>query len=109
MTVLTSPWDDEAPESRFRRGDCNADGNVDISDAVCVLEWLFSGRAEPGCVAATNSNGDAGADISDATYLLSFLFLGGPAPVEPFSGCGPGSLAVDIEVGCEIPPKSCQQ
>jgi ELWxxDGT repeat protein len=92
----------------FHRGDCNDDGTVDISDAVCILNWLFLGGAAPGCVAVTNTNGDAGEDISDATYLLNHLFLGGPAPVAPFSECGPGTLPTD-ERACEIAPNNCPQ
>jgi hypothetical protein len=93
---------------RFRRGDCNDDGTVDISDGVCILNWLFLGGATPGCVAVTNTNGDAVSDISDGVFLLTHLFLGGPAPVAPFPECGPGTLPAD-EVTCETPPKSCQQ
>jgi PKD repeat protein len=88
---------------RFQRGDCNDDGEVDISDAVCILGWLFLGLADPGCVAVTDTNGDARPDISDATYLLNHLFLGGTAPVAPYPGCGPGTLPAD-EGSCATPP-----
>ncbi len=30
----------------FVRGDCNDDGTVDLSDAVCTLNWLFLGASE---------------------------------------------------------------
>jgi predicted GH43/DUF377 family glycosyl hydrolase len=93
---------------RFRRGDCNDDGNVDISDAVCILNWLFLGGETPGCVAVTNTNGDAGADLSDAVYLLGHLFLGGPAPVAPFPDCGSGLLLADEELGCGAAPAGCR-
>ncbi len=95
------------PKPNFRRGDCNDDGNLNISDAVCTLEWLFLGGATPGCVAATNTNGDDAADITDATYLLNHLFAGGPAPAQPFPDCGPGMLPADEELGCANPP-DCQ-
>ncbi len=94
--------------ARFRRGDCNDDGAVDISDGVCILTWLFLGGATPGCVAVTNTNGDEHADISDATYVLNHLFLGGPAPVAPYLACGPGALPMDEET-CETPPSRCQE
>lgn len=92
----------------FLRGDCNDNGAVDISDAVCILNWLFATREEPACVAATNTNGDGVADISDATYLLSHLFQGGPPPVAPYPECGPGPLEADDELGCAN-PRNCQQ
>lgn len=92
----------------FLRGDCNGDGAANISDASCVLNWLFSDvAAGPGCVAATNVNGDTSADITDAVYLLNHLFAGGPAPVAPFPDCGPGELPADEALGCANPP-NCQ-
>ncbi len=92
----------EFPEAavRFLRGDCNDDGNVDLADAVCGLNWLFAGAATPGCVAALNTNGDATVDITDPVSLLNFLFAGGPSVVAPFPECGPGSSAADKELGC---------
>jgi hypothetical protein len=92
----------------FLRGDCNDDGAIDISDAVSMLNWLFRGGTEPGCMAATNANGDAATDISDAAYLLNHLFLGSSAPVPPFPGCGPGLLPADDQMGCATPPESCR-
>ena len=100
--------DGERPGIDFRRGDCNDDGTVDVSDASCILNWLFLGGATPGCIAVTNTNGDASADISDAVYVLARLFLGGPAPFAPFPDCGAGTLPTDEE-SCATPPKSCQQ
>ncbi len=91
----------EEPSASLRRGDCNGDGDVNLADAVCVLNWLFAGTGPPGCVAATNTNGDGAANITDATYLLNHLFSGGPAPVAPFPDCGPGELPADEELGCE--------
>jgi hypothetical protein len=93
----------------FVRGECNDDGGVDISDAVFILNWLFSGAAPPGCVASANTNGDETADLSDAVYLLTYLFMGGPAVVAPFPDCGPGLLATDEELGCTAPPDRCRQ
>jgi hypothetical protein len=93
----------------FMRGDCKDDGKLDISDAICILDWLFQGGAAPGCVAVNNTNGDETADISDAVYLLAHLFLGGPAPVAPYPDCGAGLLPADQALGCETPPESCVQ
>jgi hypothetical protein len=97
ITITGAPW--------FLRGDCNDDGHVDISDAVCILNWLFSGGATPGCVAVTNTNGDPNTDLSDAVYVLAHLFLGGPPPVPPFPECGPRPVGETL--GCETPPAHC--
>ena len=89
---------------RFVRGDGNADGKVDISDATYTLNWLFLDGTAPDCLATMNANGDTTVDISDAGYLLNFLFSGGAAPVDPFPDCGPGTLEADRELGCANPP-----
>ena len=98
---------DELPPF-FLRGDCNDDGTVDVSDASCALNWLFTSKATPGCIAALNTNGDGDVDLSDSVWLLNFLFVGGPPPAEPFPDCGPGSLAADEALGCSTPPAICQ-
>jgi hypothetical protein len=91
----------------FGRGDCNDDGGVDLSDAVCILNWLFLDGLARGCIAVMNTNGATGVDISDATYLLNHLFLEGPAPAAPYPDCGFGTLPSD-EGTCESPPRRCQ-
>jgi regulation of enolase protein 1 (concanavalin A-like superfamily) len=88
------------------RGDCDDNGDVDISDGRCILDWRFSGSPAPGCLAATNINGDGQTNIADAIYLFSSLFLGGPPPVPPFPGCG-ALTEDDAAFGCETPPAGC--
>ena len=83
----------------FIRGDSNGDSTVDISDATTMLNWLFLGAAEPGCVASNDSNGDGVINISDPTHLLNFLFLGGSAPPAP-SDCGNSEAEGDLALGC---------
>ena len=72
----------------FIRGDANDDGSIDITDGVFILDWLFAGGSEPGCLSAADANDNSSVDLSDAIYTLGFLFLGGRAPGEPFPGCG---------------------
>lgn len=73
----------------FVRGRVNADDNVDISDAVSLLSWLFSGGPAPRPLAAGDVNADGAWDLSDAIYLLDFLFQGGPVIPAPFPEPGP--------------------
>jgi len=88
-----------------RPSDCNQDGSVDISDAICLLARLFQGGAlpceetlsEPGNVGLLDANGDAQVDLSDAVRLLDFLFRGSAPPVlglecQPIEGCPDNSL-----------------
>ena len=67
----------------FRRGDANGDASVNVSDAVGILDSLFSFAGGPDCVDALDVNDDGSIDISDSVYLLLFLFSGGNAPTAP--------------------------
>jgi len=72
----------------FKRGDANADGAIDISDAVFGLGYLFLGGPTPACLKTVDSDDSAVVDLSDSIYLLNHLFLSGPALPEPFKACG---------------------
>jgi choice-of-anchor B domain-containing protein len=93
---------------RFLRGDCNGSGDVDISDAVCILVWLFLGQPSPGCLSAANVNGDGNVDIADPSFLLNHLFTGGPPPPAPFGDCAVSSLPGDEVIGCATTTVACQ-
>ena len=71
--------------------DLNQDGQLDVSDAVSLLGYLFAGNpavlpcGNGSTTAESNralldSTGDGGVDLSDAVYVLNYLFLGGPSP-----------------------------
>ena len=77
------------PPALFRRGDCDGNGSLHLTDAIFHLESLFLGGDRPGCAEACDSNADSRSDISDPLHLLSHLFLGGPALPEPSGACGP--------------------
>ncbi|MEM7233624.1 MAG: alkaline phosphatase family protein [Planctomycetota bacterium] len=72
----------------FVRGDANADGEVNLSDSVMILQYLFVGGLRIRCPDAADTT-DAGVlTITSGIYLLRYLFLGGPAPTDPFGVCG---------------------
>jgi len=62
-------------EMFVERGDVNKDKRIDISDAVSILEYMFSGSSIA-CPNGANANNDSRSDISDAIYILGYLFLG---------------------------------
>lgn len=63
------------------RGDTNTSGTRDLSDAIYLLNYLFSGGPAPECGPAANINGQgAKPDLSDAIFLLNYLFSGGTPP-----------------------------
>jgi hypothetical protein len=73
----------------FRRGDTNADGRSDISDAIAALGFLFLGKPEKlACEKSADVNDDGKIDLSDPIALLGYLFLGVTAPPEPSGACG---------------------
>lgn len=75
---------------RFRRGDVNSDGTLDISDAIGTLNYLFQSLAVV-CLDGVDSNDDGAVDISDAISILNYIFAGGPPPAAP----GPIDCGID--------------
>ncbi|MFN0060624.1 MAG: RHS repeat-associated core domain-containing protein [Planctomycetota bacterium] len=99
----------DAGTPQFIRGDCNADGAVQISDAVFTLAYLFvPGSDLPSCTDACDVNGDLLFNISDPIYLLNYLFvIASPPPPSPFPDCGAsgaGSIDCVAYIFCVPPP-----
>jgi len=63
----------------FRRGDCDNDGRVTITDSIFELDHLFRGGARWYCDDACDANDDGATDLSDAVSILRALFVGGAA------------------------------
>jgi hypothetical protein len=85
--------------ARFKRGDANDDGGVDISDAVLVLGSLFRGRTPPECIDAADADDSGKVNVTDPLFILGFLFTSGPHPPPP----GPFVQGVDFspdDLGC---------
>ena len=81
----------------FRRGDSNASGDLNITDGVFVLNYLFLGGPEPPCQDAADSDDNGALNITDGVRILNYLFLGGPAPSAPGPDtCGPDPTADDL-------------
>ncbi|MCX6830881.1 MAG: SBBP repeat-containing protein [candidate division Zixibacteria bacterium] len=65
-------------------GDANNDEAVDISDAVYLISYIFSGGSAPSPLLAGDANCDGTVDISDVVYLIAYIFSGGSAPCSAF-------------------------
>ena len=89
------------PGTRFRRGDANDDGSVNIADGVFVLNALFNaGGTAPPCRDATDANGDNSTNITDGVFILNFLFQAGTEPPAPgHEECGLDPDQDDIDCG----------
>ena len=87
----------------FIRGDANADGEVNLSDAVTVLGYLFlSGGIE--CEVAGDTDDSGKVNVSDVIFMLDALFRGGEPVVPPYPSCGPlpsGGPLGCRRTGCE--------
>ena len=59
-------------------GDANYDSRVNVSDAVYLINYVFSGGDEPDPVLACgDANDDSTVNVSDAVFLINFVFSGG--------------------------------
>ena len=99
---------DSPRQTVFVRGDANADGVVQITDAVAILEHLFvEGSATPPCRDSANANGLGSIDLTDGVFVLLHLFSGGPPPPAPYPACGTPSETIE-SLGC-ISYAACPQ
>ncbi len=83
-------------DNDFLRGDCNVDGNRDLSDAVQMLDVLFGSSNTFPCEDACDENDSGQVDLGDVIQILQELFMGLPGSN---AVCGPDPSADSI--GCE--------
>ena len=75
------------PDCQGECGDANLDTKVNVSDAVYLINYVFSGGNEPQPVKACGDvNSDEKVNVSDAVYLINYVFSGGNPP----GLCSPG-------------------
>lgn len=55
------------------KGDVNGDGDVDIADAVCIVNHIVGKPNTTFVLAATDANGDGDVDIADAVHIVNFV------------------------------------
>ncbi|HNU24603.1 MAG TPA: DNRLRE domain-containing protein [Planctomycetota bacterium] len=90
--------------TRFRRGDSNTDGKIDVADPVRTLAYIFS-HGTLNCLDAADANDDGSIDIADPIYTLAYLYSNGPAPRSPFPGCGLDPT--EDQLDCASYPAQC--
>ncbi|MCZ6793697.1 MAG: hypothetical protein O7J95_08805 [Planctomycetota bacterium] len=103
--------------TRFVRGDGNADGEINLTDGILTLNFLFGGGGEPLCVDAADADDDGGAlpTLTDAIIIFQWLFLGGPAPRAPSPSAAsyqPEDCGIDPTddlMDCAMSPAACSQ
>ena len=67
----------------FICGDANADSSVNVSDAVYIINYVFSGGNAPDPLESGDTNCDLSVNVSDAVYLINYVFSGGNMPCDP--------------------------
>ncbi len=77
-------WQNFATGPSYACGDANGSGTVNISDAVYLIAYIFSGGSAPSPLLAGDANCSGTVNISDAVYLIAYIFSGGAAPC---AGC----------------------
>ena len=80
----------------------DADGSINVADAVRILAILFLGADPPSCYDAADAEDDGLINLRDPIYILNYLFQGGPPPPPPLGTCGPDLTADNM--GCEAFP-----
>jgi hypothetical protein len=94
-----------ATELQFQRGDTNSDGNLELTDVIFLLEYLFRRGEVPSCRKAADANDDGRLDIVDPIGILKYLFRNAAPLPEPFEECGLD--ITDDTLGCSASP-TCQ-
>jgi len=64
----------------FMLGDANNDKELNVSDVIYIINYLFKGGEEPIPLDSGDANCDGEVNVTDAIYLINYLFRGGPEP-----------------------------
>ena len=92
-----------SPPCQGKCGDANADGTVNSSDIVYIINYVFIGGDQPQpVIACGDANTDATVNVSDAVKILIYVFTGGTPP----SDCSPGNWENQGGDCCPFAPKS---
>lgn len=64
-------------------GDANGDGEVNVGDAVYIINYVFKGGPPPTpyTTCSGDANGDCETNVGDAVYIINYVFKGGASPV----------------------------
>jgi hypothetical protein len=89
--AIARAWINCAGRTEYRRGDADADGRADITDAIRILSFLFLDFTPLPCPDSGDVDGNGALEITDPVRLLTFLFGDG----EPIPEPGPLACGVD--------------
>jgi uncharacterized protein (TIGR02145 family) len=84
-------------------GDANGDSDVNVSDAVHIINYVFVGGDPPNPIESCDCNCDEACNVSDAVWIINYVFIGGHEPCDMdgdgFSDCDRNcpSTVIDID------------
>lgn len=62
-------------------GDANFSGDVNVGDAVTLINYIFNGGPAPTIPNWADVNADCAINVGDVVYLIAYIFRSGPEPV----------------------------
>jgi len=97
----------EPARTQFKRGDSDGNGDLQLTDAVRILNVLFLGTGVLTCLDAADSDDNGQIQLTDAVRILNVLFLGtGTIPAPGPLSCG-DDAAPDTLADCVYDPAKC--
>jgi HYDIN/CFA65/VesB-like, Ig-like domain/PQQ-like domain/Dockerin type I domain len=63
-------------------GDASNDGEVNVSDAVWIINYVFVGGDPPNPYEAGDTDCSGSVDVSDAVWIINYVFVGGNDPCD---------------------------
>ncbi len=64
-------------------GDASGDGEVNISDVILLVNYIFKSGPAPEPLEAADANCDSDINVADGVYVINYVFNSGPAPCCP--------------------------
>jgi hypothetical protein len=61
-------------------GDASSDGQLNVTDVIKIINYLFKGGQAPVDLAACDVNNDGKVNVNDVITLINYLFKGGTKP-----------------------------
>ncbi len=85
LTIQTEIGEDYEPSFLYigighKSGDANSDGDVNVGDAVYIIQYIFKSGQSPEPIEAGDANCDGSVNVGDAVYLIRFCFNDGSPP-----------------------------
>jgi len=63
-------------------GDANSSGDVNVSDAVYIINYIFVSGTAPAPLESADVNCDGDVNVSDAVWIVNNIFVSGNAPCD---------------------------